>query len=70
LEQAIPGQPTIEKINNNPLLSRFTLVFDREGYSPVLMLHLKKKHIACMTLNRPDLARHSVSSTNSSFHIP
>lgn len=33
LEQEVPAQPTTEQLDNNPLLSRFTLIFDREGYS-------------------------------------
>ncbi len=52
LEQQIPAQPSTEHRDNTPLLPRFTLIFDREGYSPALMLRLKKKHIACMTYHK------------------
>ncbi len=52
LEQEVPAQPTTEQLDNNPLLSRFTLIFDREGYSPALLLRLKKKRIACITYHK------------------
>lgn len=52
LEQDVPAQPTTEQRDSNPLLPRFTLVFDREGYSPALMLRLKTKHIACITYHK------------------
>jgi len=31
LEIEVPNQPTAEELESNPLLHRFTLVFDREG---------------------------------------
>jgi hypothetical protein len=52
LEQEVPGQPNDEQLEKQPLLPRFTLVFDREGYSPALMLRLKAKRIACMTYHK------------------
>ena len=52
LEQEVPAQPTTEQLDNNPLLSRFILIFDREGYSPALLLRLKKKRIACITYHK------------------
>jgi len=52
LDKEVPGQPTAEELDKNPLLSRFTLIFDREGYSPALMLRLKKQHIACITYRK------------------
>jgi hypothetical protein len=52
LEQEVPAQPTTEQLDNDPLLSRFTLIFDREGYSPALLLRLKKKRIACITYHK------------------
>ncbi len=45
LEQEVPGQPNDEQLEKQPLLPRFTLVFDREGYSPALMLRLKAKRM-------------------------
>ena len=52
LEQEVPGQPRAEQLENNRLLPRFTLVFDREGYSPALMLRLKTKRVACITYHK------------------
>jgi hypothetical protein len=34
LLQDVPNQPSGENLKDNPVLSRFILVFDREGYSP------------------------------------
>ena len=47
LKQQIPEQQ-----DDNPSLPRFTLIFDREGYSPALMLRLKQQQIACMTYHK------------------
>jgi hypothetical protein len=33
LKADVPNQPTEEQLEADPLLSRFTIVFDREGYS-------------------------------------
>jgi hypothetical protein len=33
LLQDVPGQPDAKALADDPLLHRFTLVFDREGYS-------------------------------------
>jgi transposase len=41
-----------QELEDNPLLHRFTLVFDREGYSPVLFAAMKKLRIACLTYRR------------------
>lgn len=51
LEEA-PNQPTPEQLEENPLLHRFTVVFDREGYSPKLLKELKEQRIACLTYNK------------------
>lgn len=40
LEQGVPGQATEEQREENPFLPKFSLVFDREGYSPALMLRV------------------------------
>lgn len=40
----VPGQPTEAELAANPLLPRFTLIFDREGYSPELFAWLWKEH--------------------------
>jgi hypothetical protein len=48
----VPNQPSDEKLKSNPLLHRFTVVFDREGYSPELFLSLKNKRVACLTYHK------------------
>ena len=40
----VPGQPSEAELAANPLLPRFTLVFDREGYSPELFAWLWIEH--------------------------
>ena len=53
LLKEVPHQPTPEKLNENPLLARFILVFDREGYSPGFFKDMWEEHrIACMTYNK------------------
>jgi hypothetical protein len=37
LETTVPNQPSQEQLEKNSYMSRFTLVFDREGYSPHFM---------------------------------
>lgn len=56
----IPGQPAAEILDADPLRHRFTLVFDREGYSPDLFERLKAQRIAILTYHRhpgPDWAQ-------------
>jgi len=49
----VPGQPSTEQLESDPHLSRFTIVFDREGYSPVFFKEMWKKHrIACITYHK------------------
>lgn len=45
----VPGQPSLTE---NPLLHRFTLVFDREGYSPDFLIEMKRDRIACLTYSK------------------
>jgi hypothetical protein len=52
LEATVSKQPTQEQLNENPLLSRFRLIFDREGYSPGFFKRMKKKRIACQTYKK------------------
>jgi len=52
LERDVPNQPSQEQLDANPLLHRFTLVFDREGYSPDLWSRLKHKRVACLSYNK------------------
>ncbi len=52
LRKDVPSQPTNEQLAAKPLLHRFTIVFDREGYSPELFARLKQERIACLTYNK------------------
>jgi len=52
LERDVPNQPSAEALKENCLLHRFTLVFDREGYSPALFGRMKERRIACMTYHK------------------
>lgn len=52
LNRDIPGQPTQQKLDNDPYLSRFVLVFDREGYSPDFFLRMWRQRIACQTYHK------------------
>jgi len=52
LLEEIPGQPTREELAAEPLRHRFTLIFDREGYSPALFSRLKTRRIAILTYHK------------------
>ncbi len=52
LEQDVPNQPSAEQLDADPLLHRFTVVFDREGYSPAFLAKMKNKRIACLTYRK------------------
>jgi prepilin-type processing-associated H-X9-DG protein len=52
LEKEIAHQPTAEQLEADARLHRFTLVFDREGYSPAFLQTLKDKRIACLTYHK------------------
>lgn len=53
LLKEVPHQPAPEELGANPLLARFMLVFDREGYSPGFFKEMWDEHrIACMTYNK------------------
>ena len=52
LEQEIPNQPTPEQLAADERLHRFTVVFDREGYSPDFLLKMKARRIACLTYHK------------------
>ena len=52
LTQRIPDQPNEQQLSEAPLLHRFTLVFDREGYSPAFLKRMKNKRIACLTYHK------------------
>ena len=52
LEQHLPVPVDPELLDNDPLRHRFTLVFDREGYSPDFLQRMKAQRIACLTYHK------------------
>jgi hypothetical protein len=52
LETDVPNQPSPQQLDDDPSLHRFTVVFDREGYSPAFLAAMKKKRIACLTYHK------------------
>src|SRR5271154_4239717 len=52
LETDVPNQPSQQQLKDDPSLHRFTVVFDREGYSPAFLAAMKKKRIACLTYHK------------------
>ena len=52
LEGMVPNQPSQERQASDPHLHRFTLIFDREGYSPDFFLRMRDKRIACLTYHK------------------
>jgi hypothetical protein len=52
LEQDVPNQPSAEQLDADRLLHRFTVVFDREGYSPNFFAKMKERRIACLTYHK------------------
>jgi hypothetical protein len=52
LKADVPNQPTEEQLQADPLLSRFTIVFDREGYSPDFLAQMKQQRIAVLTYHK------------------
>jgi len=53
LLREVPGQPTAEQLQADPYLSRFVIIFDREGYSPEFFREVWQQHrIACITYHK------------------
>jgi len=53
LLKEIPNQPTESELEANAILSRFILVFDREGYSPAFFDEMWRDHrIGCITYHK------------------
>jgi transposase len=53
LLEDVPGQPTAEQLEADPYLSRFVIVFDREGYSPAFFRQMWTEHrIGCITYHK------------------
>lgn len=70
LLKEVPDQPSPQDMDESPLLARFTLIFDREGYSPAFFKEMWQEHrIACMTYNkypRSDWPEHEFSAQTGS----
>ena len=52
IEKDLPRQPTVEELKADKYLSLFTMIFDREGYSPDFFERMWKRRIACTTYNK------------------
>ena len=53
LLKEVPAQPTAQQLQADPYLSRFVIIFDREGYSPVFFRKMWLEHrIACITYHK------------------
>jgi len=52
LDKSVPYQPDEEQLDANPLLHRYMIVFDREGYSVPFFMELKQKKIAFCTYRK------------------
>jgi hypothetical protein len=53
LLKEVPGQPSQAELEANPYLARFTLIFDREGYSPDFFREMWERHrVACQTYHK------------------
>ena len=52
LKADVPGQPTPEQLKDNPLLARFSLVFDRAAYSPDFFKRMWAERIAVVTYHK------------------
>ena len=52
LDQRVPDQSSARNRKDDPLLHRFTLVFDREGYSPEFFSRMKARRVACLTYHK------------------
>jgi hypothetical protein len=47
-----PDQPSAQALAAEPLSSPFSIVFDREGYSPEFFREMKKLHIGVLTYHK------------------
>jgi hypothetical protein len=69
LEGEVPHQPSLFELEEKKFIPRFTLIFDREGYSPGFMKRMWQKRIGCLTYhkypgadwNRSEFVSHSVT---------
>jgi hypothetical protein len=55
LKGDVPNQPTEDDLKRHPRRHRFTLVFDRAGYSPAFFEAMRKERVAILTYHKfPD----------------
>ena len=52
LLEEVPGQPTAPELEANPYLARFTMIFDRAGYSPEFFASQWQQRIAVITYHK------------------
>jgi hypothetical protein len=52
LKREVPGQPDAAALAANPRQHRFTIVFDREGYSPKFFAQMREERIAVLTYHK------------------
>ena len=52
LEKDAPQRVSADELAEDPLRHHFTLVFDREGYSPDFLLRMRTRRIACLTYHK------------------
>ncbi|MBV8414207.1 MAG: hypothetical protein JO251_03250 [Verrucomicrobia bacterium] len=52
LRAQAPSQPSEQQLAAEPLLSRFCIVFDREGYSPNFFARMKEQRIAVLSYHK------------------
>jgi hypothetical protein len=52
LDKDAPALVSAEDLATDRLRHRFTLVFDREGYSPDFLLRMRHRRIACLTYHK------------------
>ena len=52
LKEEIPHQPSEKELDDDSLLYRFGMVFDREGYSPDFFKQMWQSRIACYTYRK------------------
>ncbi len=52
LDHDVPNQPGKAELETDPLRHRYTLVFDREGYSPAFLARMKEQRVACITYHK------------------
>ena len=52
LQKEAPHQPTTSELEASPLAHCFTVVFDREGYSPEFFKRMRQQRVACLTYHK------------------